>query len=272
LSDIPLIARELLTAYDQGQLIATPCASNPDFDSNAAYDVVAEIVRLRRARGETPVGRKIGFTNRNIWQEYGATSPIWACVFNTTLIHAGSNKRTLSLRGSVAPRIEPEIAFKLRAPVPAGCKDPAIVMECIEWLAPSFEVVDCHYAGWKFKSADSVADQSLHWRLIVGAPYAVKPAAIAELVVALHDCKVALKCGSDIKDRGSGANALGHPALAVAFLADMLTAQPKFEALTAGEVITTGTLTAALPIKAGETWTSEIRGLPVAPLTVTFSA
>ncbi len=265
------IARELLDAYDQGKLIATPCARNPDFDCNAAYDVAAEIVRLRRARGENPVGRKIGFTNRNIWPEYGATSPIWAHVYDTTLTHAGNKKIALSLRGSVAPRIEPEIAFKLRAPVSSGCKNPAVVMECIEWLAPSFEVVDCHYSGWKFKSADSVADQSLHWRLIVGAPYAVKPAEIAKLVVQLHDCKVALKCGSEIKDRGIGSNALGHPALAVAFVADLLAAQPKFEALAAGEVITTGTLTAALAIKAGETWTCEISGLPVAPLMVTFT-
>ena len=38
----------------------------------------AEILQLRRARGEKMVGRKIGFTNRNIWAENGATAPIWA--------------------------------------------------------------------------------------------------------------------------------------------------------------------------------------------------
>jgi 2-oxo-3-hexenedioate decarboxylase len=68
-----------------------------------------------------------------------------------------------------------------------------------------------------------------------------------------------------------GSNALDHPALALAFLADILVTQPAFDALAAGEVITTGTLTAALPIKAGESWTSEISGLPIAPLTVTFN-
>ena len=58
----------------------------------------------------------------------------------------------------------------------------------------------------------------------------------------------------------------------MAFLVDILATQPKFDALTAGEIITTGTLTAALPIAPGETWTSEISGLPVAPLTVKFTA
>jgi 2-oxo-3-hexenedioate decarboxylase len=72
-------------------------------------------------------------------------------------------------------------------------------------------------------------------------------------------------------DRGVGANALGHPATALAFLAEVLSRQPRFAPLTAGEIITTGTLTAALPIAPGETWTSDYAGLPVAGLHLTFT-
>ena len=145
-------------------------------------------------------------------------------------------------------------------------------MRSIEGLAPSFEIVDCHFADWKFKSVDSAADQSLHWRLIVGEPYFFKAADFAQLATQIRDCKVALSCNGAVRDRGVGSNALDHPALALAFLADILARQPKFDALAAGEIITTGTLTAALPIAPGETWTSEISGLPVAPLTVKFTA
>src|SRR5512140_3624501 len=115
--DAPAVARELLDAYDHGRLVPTIAGREPGFDRNAAYDVAAEIVELRRARGERCVGRKIGFTNRNIWAAYGATSPIWAHVYDSTLIHAKNNRASISLRGSVAPRIEPEIAFGLRGPV-----------------------------------------------------------------------------------------------------------------------------------------------------------
>ena len=269
-TSIASAARELLDAYDRGKLAPTPTGQNPAFDWKAAYDVAAEIVSLRRARGERCVGRKIGFTNRNIWPEYGATSPIWSHVYDSTLIRAQGGNATLSLRGSVSPKIEPEIAFGLRAPVPAGCKNPALVMESVEWLAPSFEIVDCHFAQWKFGPADSAADFSFHWRLVVGEPYRIGRAEIAELSDRIRDCKVVLKCNGEVRDRGVGSNALDHPALALAFLADILETQPKFDALAAGEIITTGTLTAALPIAAGETWTSDISGLPVAPLTVTF--
>ncbi len=99
----------------------------------------------------------------------------------------------------------------------------------------------------------------------------VKPAAVAQLATQIRDCTIALSCNGAIRDRGVGSNALDHPALALAFLADILATQPAFDPLAAGEIITTGTLTAALPIAAGDTWTSEISGLPVAPLTVTFN-
>ena len=270
--DIQLIARELLDAYDRGGLVPTPTERDPAFDWNAAYAVAAEMVKLRCARGERCVGRKIGFTNRNIWAEYGATSPIWAHVYDSTLVFAENNHATIALAGSVAPRLEPEIAFKLRGLVPVGCKDPATLLQSIEWLAPSFEIVDCHFANWRFKSADSAADQSLHWRLIVGKPHVINSGEIAKLAVQIQDCQVALKCNGQIRDRGVGSNALDHPALALAFLADMLATQPEFDALAAGEIVTTGTLTAALPVKRGETWTSEISGLALEPLTLTFSA
>jgi 2-keto-4-pentenoate hydratase len=271
-TDIKLIARELLEAYDHGTLIPTPTAREPAFNWGDAYDAAAEMVRLRRARGERCVGRKIGFTNRNIWAEYGATSPIWAHVYDTTLVYAEGNRATISLHGSAAPRLEPEIAFKLRAPVPVGCKDPATILQSVEWFAPSFEIVDCHFAQWRFKSADSAADQSFHWRLIVGKPSPVDQADVVRLATQIRDCKIALSRNGTVSDRGVGSNALDHPALALAFLADILATQPAFDSLAAGEVITTGTLTAALPILPGETWTSEISGLPLAPLTVNFTS
>jgi 2-keto-4-pentenoate hydratase len=271
LSSSQSIARELLDAYDHGRLIPAIAERDPGFDWAAAYDVAAEIVKLRRARGERCVGRKVGFTNRNIWAEYGATSPIWAHVYDSTLIYAKNNKASVSLRGSVAPRIEPELAFRLRAPVPAGCEDPAAVLQSIEWLAPSFEIVDCHFTNWKFIPADSAADFSFHWRLIVGEPYPIETTEITKLVGQIRDCQVALKCNDEVKDRGVGSNALDHPALALAFLADILGTQPKFDALATGEVITTGTLTTALPIRAGETWTSEFSGLPITGLTLNLT-
>jgi 2-keto-4-pentenoate hydratase len=264
------IAKELLDALDRGGTIPSIVARDPGFDWPQGYAVAAELLKLRRARGERTVGRKIGFTNRKIWAEYGATAPIWAHVYDRTLVQAAGDRAAISLKGSARPRLEPEIAFKLKAPVAAGATRPEQVLEAVEWLAPSFEIVDCHFDDWKFGPADSAADFSLHWRLIIGTP--VPAADLSALAKQLHDCKVTLSRDGSMVDTGVGANALGHPASAVAYLVEVLSRQPQFEPLAAGEIITTGTLTAAMPIKAGETWSSRYEGLPgVAGLTLRFT-
>ena len=270
--DTKQIARELLAALDAGKTIPSIVARNPGFDWDEAYQVLAEILKLRRARGERTLGRKIGFTNRNIWAEYGATAPIWAHVYDRTVQFASDHRAKVSLRSSVQPRLEPEIAFKLKAPLRAGIQDPRKVLDAIEWLAPSFEIVDCHFAGWKFKSAESAADFALHWRLIVGTPSEIREGDKNALVDQLHDCGVTLRKNGAVADRGVGANALGHPASALAHLAAVLDSQPQFEPLAAGEIVTTGTLTAAMPINAGEVWASEYSGLPITGLQLTFTS
>src|SRR5690242_17283329 len=138
------IAKELLSAWDAGRVIPSITARQPSFNWDDAYVVSAGITALRRARGEKTVGRKIGFTNRNIWPQYGATSPIWHHVYDRTLTHAQNGSATVSLANSCQPLIEPEIAFGLRGPVPVDCKDPAEILKAIEWYAPSFEIVCCH--------------------------------------------------------------------------------------------------------------------------------
>ena len=167
------IAEELLAALDGGTTVTSVAARDPGFDWEQAYAIAAEIVALRHARGEQPVGRKIGFTNRNIWPEYGATAPIWAPVYDRTLIHAQDDAATISLAGSVQPKIEPEIAFCLKAPLPAGTTDTERILRSIAWYAPSFEIVDCHFSGWKFQPADAAADFSFHWKLVLGTPVAL---------------------------------------------------------------------------------------------------
>src|SRR6188508_3597081 len=109
-SEIRTTAQKLLDAYDRGALIPPPSEEHAQFDWKSAYEVAAAMVEMRRARGEKPVGRKIGFTNRNIWAEYGATAPIWAHVYDRTVHFAQNDSATVSLKGSVQPRLEPEIA------------------------------------------------------------------------------------------------------------------------------------------------------------------
>ncbi len=72
-------------------------------------------------------------------------------------------------------------------------------------------------------------------------------------------------------DRGVGANVLDSPALALRHLAQVLATQPQFPQLAAGEIVTTGTITDAWPVAAGQTWHSDYGALGLPGLTITFA-
>jgi 2-oxo-3-hexenedioate decarboxylase len=269
--DVKSLAVEMIGALDAARLVSLPSERYSGLDFTDAYLVAGEISRMRQARGERPVGRKIGYTNRNIWAQYNMDQPIWGPVYAHTIRYRSGELDAVSVAGMVAPRIEPEIAFRLSGPVLPGCDDPVAVLEAVEWAARAFEIVDCHYTDWRFAGPDSVIDFAHHAALIVGEPIAVTAPDFLEVSQALRDCRVTLLKNGEIVDTGVGANALGHPLLALAHLADVIASQPKAPPLMAGEVITTGTLTAAMPVRAGEFWRTETKGLPFAPLTVKFA-
>ena len=58
-------------------------------------------------------------------------------------------------------------------------------------------------------------------------------------------------------DHGVAANVLDGPLFALRHLAETLAKDPLSPPLAAGEIVTTGTLTRAFPVAAGEEWTHE---------------
>lgn len=265
------IAHELLDARAQSRQLPPYTSLPHGLSVDAAYDISAEVLKLRRARGERPVGRKIGFTNRNIWPEYGVSTPIWNYVYDSTIRFAHDNAGAQSLKGALEPRIEPEIVFRLKSAPRPGMGEEQLA-ECIDWVAHGYEIVHSFYPGWKFKGADTVAAFGLHGVLIVGTPRQV--GAIGgpsrDLVKEMRSFKISLFCDGRLRDSGAGANVLGSPLLALKHLVEVLVHQPNHHMLEPGEIITTGTLTAALPIRAGETWHTAFTGLDLPGLTVRF--
>jgi len=268
--DLAAIADRLLAAYDNATMLPPISAGAPDFDVAAAYDVLAEIERRRRAQGWQPAARKIGFTNRTIWARYGVWQPMWAHAWAHTVQYAPSGRASQSLARLVQPRIEPEVVFRLCSPVPVT-DDAEAILDCIEWIAPGFEIVQSHFPDWKFTAADCTAAFGLHGALVVGAPVAITAGNRAGIAAALPAFTLQLRRGDTLVDTGVGANVLGSPALALAHLARVLATQPWAPPLAAGEVITTGTVTDAWPVAPGETWTSDYGALGLGGLTLTFT-
>ena len=268
---IKSIADALIAAYDTAKTLPPITASAPDFSVADGYAVLHEIETRRRAQGWTAVGGKIGFTNRTIWPRYGVYQPMWAHVWTHTVHFAPDGHATLPLNSLVQPRIEPEVVFKLKGPVPLT-DDAAAVLACVEWMAPGFEIVQSHFPDWKFAAADCTAAFGLHGALVVGAPLSVTGANRAALAAALPAFELTLSRGDTVIDRGVGSNVLGSPALALVHLARLLADQLQAPKLAAGEIVTTGTVTDAWPVAAGETWSSDYGGLGINGLALSFKA
>jgi 2-keto-4-pentenoate hydratase len=266
------LAQELLAAYSTCTTIAVPpSARGIGFDMTDAYAVEAEVVRVRRERGRTTVGRKVGFANKAMWRVLKLDTLVWAHMYDDTVRYATENNESLPLTGRCSPRIEPEIVFKLRMPVePAGTGDVNAVLAAVEWIALGFEINDCVFPDWKFQPADFVAAFGFHVALVVGTPRRVDAQPIPSLVEQLPKFPLRLLKNGQLVEEGSGRNSLRSPALCLGELAAAIARQPGTEPLDAGELVSTGTLTNPHPVAAGDTWRAEVDGLDLPALTVRF--
>jgi 2-oxo-3-hexenedioate decarboxylase len=263
------LVERLLAAAGGGAQLAPITDSDPQFDVERAYEMLAELHARRVAQGWRAVGRKIGFTNRTIWPRYGVDRPMWSMVWDRTVVHAPGGVATLDIAGLHEPRIEPEVVFGLAASLPKDGGARA-VLDAVAWIAPGFEIVHSVFPGWKFRVPDCTAAFGLHGRLVVGPPTRVEPDLRDALAAMLPTFRATLRRDGAIVETGVGANVLDGPAHALAHLRDMLSSQPRFPALLAGEIVTTGTLTDAWPVKGGETWTSDYGELPMHGLALTI--
>jgi 2-keto-4-pentenoate hydratase len=238
-----------------------PWSSDVPADVPLAYATALAVRAARSAGGERPVGYKVGFTNRTIWPRYEVYGPIWGTVWNSTLRRGDAsapNEGVLSLKGLCEPRIEPEVVFCLREAPPPDCSLAQLVA-AVDWVAHGYEIVHTHFPAWKFTAAQAVADGGLHGLLLVGHPVKLDAGMAPEAVVAsLAGLRIKLYGDGVLKDEGTGANVLDGPVQALLHFVNELRAIPGAPALQAGDVITTGTMTDAWPVAAGQTWHTAI--------------
>lgn len=264
-----VIAKEAVGVLGTGRQLTSFSERMPDLTLEEAYRVTSAVRLIREKRGERPVGRKIGFTNRTIWDEYGVHAPIWSFVYDRTVFDLAEIAGVFRLDGLAEPRIEPEIIFKLAA-APEPGMNIAALLAAIEWVAPGFEIVQSIFPDWRFSAADTVIGFGLHGALLIGPRVAISPNA-GHWEAELASFNVELSRNGAIADRGRASHVLDGPLFALKHLIDVLARDPVNPPLAAGEVVTTGTLTRALPIRPGETWMAAFQGVPLHDLAIRFA-
>lgn len=267
--DTRAIADEAFAVLGTGRQIAPFSSRFPGFALDDAYEVAAAVRDMREARGETPIGRKIGFTNRTIWEEYGVSAPMWGYVYDATVHDLAAAGDGFPLTGLAEPQIEPEIVFGFAAAPDPGM-DEAAILGCVEWLAHGFELVQSIFPGWKSQLPDTVAAHGLHGALLIGPRHAVAPDR-ERWLKSLAAFEIALSRDGEVVDRGRSANVLGGPLSALKHLVAVLAADRANPPVAAGEIVTTGTLTRAFRVAAGQSWGTEPSGVGLDGIAIRFA-
>jgi len=264
-------ARELLAGRDAARGLETITGSDAGFTVEDGYAVADEARRLRIARGERPLGYKIGFTNRGIWARYGVFGPVWGPVWDSTVERVDNGEASVSLTPFCAPRLEPEIMFGIARTPAVGAGLPEL-FDCIEWVAHGYEIVDTHFAGWRFAAADTVADFALHGRLFVGPRVPAARFDRQRVAAELAAIRVVLACDGRDVEEGVADIVLDGPLHALRLWVDAMAAQPQRWPIVAGDIVTTGTITDAAPLAPGQRWQTRLSDPRFAGMTLNTTA
>jgi 2-keto-4-pentenoate hydratase len=262
------IATEAFAALGGAGQISPFSARPAGLGVDDAYRVTPLVRQMYEAGGAKAAGRKIGFTNRTIWAQYGVYAPIWGHMYDRSIRDLAS-AGTLPLASFAEPRIEPEIVFGLAA-APSADMDEAALSACIGWIALGYEIVQSIFPGWKFAASDTIAANGVHGALLLGPRHAYSPRA-AEWQRMLTTFEIDLSCNGELVDRGHATNVLDGPLSALRHLVGLLASDPVNPPLAAGEVVSTGTLTKAMPVSPGETWTATPRGIALDAIQLGFT-
>lgn len=247
---IASLAEHLETCQIEARDTTKITDDHPDLDWNDAYAIQEELLRRKRARGLRLAGYKAGLTSQAKMRQMGVTAPVFGFMTDDYAIPDGGE---VPMRALIHPKVEPELAFVTARPLRGpGCHIGA-VLTAIDFVIPAIEVIDSRYRDFKFDLKSVVADNTSAARFVVGG----QPVDAAS--VDLRTTGIVLEKNGEPVAFGAGAAVLGHPAAAVAMLANHLAARGA--EIPAGTLILSGGITEAIAVAAGDSIRLRVQGM-----------
>ncbi len=242
-----------LFALLRGRRTRAPLTTtHSDIDIDDAYKISLRLLERRKAEGERVIGKKIGVTSKPVQDMLGVHQPDFGFLLDRMHVADGSTV-SLAKAGLIQPRAEGEIAFVLSRDLKGPGVTAEQVLDATEYVTPCFEIVDSRIENWKIKIQDTIADNASCGVFVLGESR-VKPRSLdlPSVRMQIH------KNGKPIAT-GEGRAVQGHPATAVAWLANTLGAFgiPFLK----GEIILSGSLAPLLPITPGDKFEMTLAGI-----------
>mgnify|MGYP002784688226 CR=1 FL=1 len=252
ISDDPLEACSARLWHAETARTPTTLLSTTDPRLSEADAYAIQAATLRR-RGAAPVGFKLGYTSAAMREQMGIAHPNYGVL--TVQHRLGADGAAIDTARLIHPRVEPEIALRLGRELAGAGHDRASVARHLDAVLPALEIVDTRYPEYRFTIVDNIADNSSSAGFVVG------DALPWHAALDLATVEVSLHADGRLLGEGRGADAMGDPLLALAWLAGFLSARG--ETVPAGSIVLTGGLTRAHEAQAGQVFEARFGGLGV---------
>jgi 2-oxo-3-hexenedioate decarboxylase len=244
------LAQRLDTAARECRTEAKLTDIEPQLTLADAYDVQWALRSRRLAAGARISGLKMGLTSLAKMKQMGVESPIYGFLLDEFCVPADSQ---LPISQLIHPRVEPEIALVTRHELQGPGCTLASALAAVDFAVPALEIIDSRYADFKFDLPSVVADNGSSARYVVGA------SARSLRDLDLRTLGVVLERNGEGVSFGAGAAVLGHPALSLVMLANLLASRE--QVIPAGTYVMTGGITEAVSAKAGDHFAARFQGL-----------
>lgn len=222
----------------------------PEADVEAAYAVQRLNVQQGVVAGRRIVGRKIGLTSPAVQRQLGVDQPDFGALFADMAVPEGG---TVPAGRLLQPKVEAEVALVLGSDLPHRQCTVVDVIRAADFALPALEIVDSRVKDWDISIVDTVADNASSGLYVLGG----SPVPLTGLD--LRAVRMTMTQGGEVVSEGTGADCLGSPLNAAAWLASALAGMG--DPLRAGDVVLTGALGPMVPAAPGDVFEARISNL-----------
>jgi 2-oxo-hept-3-ene-1,7-dioate hydratase len=212
----------------------------PDISFDDAYAIQSEVIRRRVAAGAKVIGYKIGLTSKAMQRSSGIDEPDYGVLLDDMAITDGAK---IQVDHYCVPRVEVELAFVLAKPLKGRDLSVIDVLRATEYVVPSLELIDARVRDPR-QIFDTISDNGAAAGVVLGG----RPVGPKE--VDLRWVGAALYKNGEIEETGLTCGVMGHPARAIAWLANKL--GPRGITLEPGHTLLAGSFTRPVWVAKGD--------------------
>ncbi len=227
----------------------------PGMSIEDGYRIGRAWVDLEKAAGKKVIGHKIGLTSRAMQISSQIDEPDYGTLLDDMLYVAKAGEvLEIPVKNFIAPRVEVELAFVLKAPLAGPNVTVEDVLAATDYITPAIEIIDARieqfdrHTKLMRKVYDTISDNAANAGIVIGAG---DPAFKADPRSTNRPwCGAILRQNGAVEETGLAAGVQGDPAIGIAWLANKLA--PWGETLQAGEIVLAGSFTRPVAAKAGD--------------------